>query len=123
MELLKSREPLRFKHKDVTFLIKPIATVGDRLEIQLIGELIGDKIRFDKAEFSKVMIRNFVIGWEGVTEDGEPVPWSVDTFMTRFPDQDTGSELLDFIRQNTDIFRKAVELKKESRGQSNGHAR
>ena len=109
MELTKQKEPIKFIHGDVTFLVRPHATEADRLEIWAAGKAEDGKIVAPRAEFVKALIRCFVVGWEGVTQDGNPVPYAYETFVNKFPKSHKKGEtpvflaLGNFIYENTDI--------------------
>lgn len=89
MELLKLGErPAEYKWQDVTFFFRTKVTVGDKYEIDTAGTLIaGSKVTFTPWNFYLTIIRVFVTGWEGVTEDGKPVPYSHENMMTRLPSE------------------------------------
>ena len=92
MELLKlNQSPARFPWKDVTFLYRTSVTTQDKFTIDTAGSLLKDgSIEFHPWELYRALIRTFVVGWEGVTEDGKPVPYSYDAFsrLPSDPDQD-----------------------------------
>lgn len=125
MELAKPQEPLKFAYKDVTFLVRPKSIEADRLEVWGSGQVEDGKIISKQAEFVKALIRCMVVGWEGVTEDGKPVPYSFETFLARFPNQGRGEanvflQLGDFIFEKTDIWKQDEAEKNASRAQSAG---
>lgn len=124
MELLKPQAPLKYKHGDVTFLIKPKASSGDRLEIILSGSANSKgAIVVSRADYIRALIKRFVVGWEGVTLDGKEVAYSFELLDENFPKQDGDDVMLmlgDFIFRNTDIKSGESELKKESRRQPSG---
>lgn len=116
MELSRAKEPLKFKYRDVTFLVKPHAVEADRLEIWASGKADDGKIVAPRAEFVKALIRCFVIGWEGVTQDGKPVPYSFETFVNLFPKQPKDETpvflaLGNFIYEKTDIAEQDIDAK------------
>lgn len=87
MELLKLDErPAEFKWKDVTIIYRVNVSAEDKFVVDTAGTHInGEKIEFKPWEFYKTMIRVFVIGWRGVTENGKEIPYSYDTFLKRLP--------------------------------------
>jgi len=87
MELLKLDDrPAEYTWDQVTFFFRTKVTVGDKYAVDSAGVVTtGDKITFTSTEFYKAMIRVFVTGWKGVTENGKDAPYSYDTFMNRLP--------------------------------------
>lgn len=85
MELQKVGESVRFKWKDVVFHLRPKATAGDKHELVTLGEL-NEKGRsvIPQNKLYRKVIERFVTGWEGVTEGGKAVPFSVEN-MERLP--------------------------------------
>lgn len=117
MELIKPAKPLEFKHGDVTFFIKPNATSHDRFMSVMSGEMKSDgTIAVKRAEFNETILRNFIVGWEGVTQNGKPVPYSWEAFISSWPKEEDGKnifvELTNFIFDKTDYHSKHEELKK-----------
>ena len=107
MELVQEKAPLRFAWGDVTFLVKPQTTSGDKFEIDMAGRPVGNtgQVEFSPAEFYRTLVRQFVVGWEGVTSEGKPVPYSYENLM-RLPAQsgdDVVIRLGIFIVENTDV--------------------
>lgn len=110
MELLKEKKTEVFEYQDVKFTIRTNVTVGDKFDFDTSGSIQeGDKITFKPWELYKTMIRLFVISWEGVTKDGEKVLWDFETFMSSFPTDSDGSDLVmklgNFIADKTGVLR------------------
>ena len=100
MELEKHDEkPLEFKWKDVTFKIKPRATAADRLAVAFRDQKTV-------ASYSLTLIERMVIDWEGVTLNGQPVPYSFELLSKHLPSTAEDNALIGlagFIWENTDI--------------------
>lgn len=127
MELVAPKEPLEFKYKDVTFLIKPQAVDADRMEVFSAGSRDGTRLSIPKADFRRALVRCFVVGWKGVTYKGKEVPYAFETLIQSFPPHDQKGrsvidDLCDFIIGHTDIFKEDEVEKKESRPPSTGSA-
>ena len=118
MEAAKQGQPLEFVYNDLTVLVKPHATSQDRMDIAFTpGGKAGISERF------KLAARLMVVGWRGLTRDGEKVPYSVEELenVADLPERSFAIELGNFIWQNTDISgRKDEELKNASRQPSSG---
>lgn len=85
MELQKAGESLPFKWKDITFHIRSKALAGDKHELVTLGELDGKgRSVIPQSKLYRKIIERFVISWEGVTEDGKAVPFSVEN-LERLP--------------------------------------
>jgi hypothetical protein len=112
MELLKLDErPVEYKWEDVTFVVKKTYSTADKFAVDTAGQLLeSGKISFKPWELYKVLIRTFVIGWKGVTENGKEVPWDYDVFMSRFPvkNRDVVMLLGLFISEQINIFGEEV---------------
>ena len=95
MELLKLDDrPAEFVWNDVRIYFRTKVTVGDKFAIDTAGTRIeGDKVEYKPWDFYLTMIRTFVTGWEGVTENGKKVPYSYDALMNRLP-SDSGEDLV-----------------------------
>ena len=118
MEVAKrSNVPLEFFWGDVKVKVKPQATSGERMDIAYTPSgLRGVSARF------KLAARIMVLGWEGLTRNGEDVPYSPEE-LDNVPDM-RGSdgklllfanELGRFIWDKTDISgREEGDLKKDS---------
>ena len=129
MELLEEQEPLKFKWEDAIFLVKPRATVYDKFNLDMSGrpEKVKGKLvaKFDNVELGRLLVKLFVIGWENVTLKGKPVPYDYETLEKQMPADRTRDFYLaitDFIVKETDVFKKDIELKNDSRRLSNGSA-
>jgi hypothetical protein len=87
MELLKLDDrPATFVWKDVTFSFRTKVTVGDKYAVDTSGTVMGDDgISFRPWELYSAMIRIFVVGWSGVTENGQSAAYSYDAMMKRLP--------------------------------------
>jgi|SRR5713226_5903531 len=111
MELLKpEQEPLKLIIGDVTFHVRSNLTARDKLAMDMIGEYVNGVFVLDKVSLFEKLIELFVVGWEGVTENGKPVPYSFKTFMTRFPGdvaQDWLLRLGGFIMDSLGLVKKA----------------
>jgi hypothetical protein len=83
MELLKLDErPAEFKWEDITIFYRKTVTVEDKFTIDTAGATVkNDKIEFGVWDFYKTMIRVFVVGWQGVTQDGNKISYSYDAMM------------------------------------------
>ncbi len=112
----QNSKPLEFKYEDVTFFVKPVASEEDRMIVALSGLSDGAHVRFSKPEYCRTVIQCMVSGWQGVTEDGKPVPYSFD-LLADFPRVDGKNVYLElgaFIIEHTDINKGAGgSLKKE----------
>jgi len=108
MELLKLDErPAEYKWEDVTFLFRTIMGPGDKFAVDTAGHLMENgKITFKVWELYKALIKTFVVGWKGVTENGKEVPWDYNLFMTRFPvkEKDVVMLLGEHISETVNIF-------------------
>ena len=86
MELVKEKDNLEFQYKDVTFIVRSTATARDKfhLDTRVVLNVNGTGMMklLDLYEFA---IRQFVIGWRGVTQDGQDVPYSFESFEKAFP--------------------------------------
>lgn len=85
MELLKPKDRLTYSIGDVKFFIRSTMTARDKFRLGIMGEYKNGVFAVDRGEVFEKVIDLFVEGWEGVTEDGKPVPYSYDTFMNRIP--------------------------------------
>lgn len=85
MELLKPKDNLTFSIGDVKFFIRPQMTVRDKLELDMLGDYDNGVFQVKKGDIIAKLVELFVVGWDGVTEDGKPVPYSYRTFAERLP--------------------------------------
>lgn len=85
MELTKVQDNLVYPFEDVKFFVRTPATAGDRYELSMLGDWRDGKVVMKKGDYFLKVIELFVVGWDGVTEGGKPVPYSYETFMRRFP--------------------------------------
>ena len=111
MEIQKHEEkPLEFKWRDVIFKVKPRANSGDRLAVFMRDQRTT-------AGYSLTLVERMVVDWEGVTQDGKPVPYSFQLLAEHMPStmQDNALvALADFIYAHTDIAKGVDEgLKKK----------
>ena len=111
MELKKNDESLlEFKWQDVVFKIKRTANSGDRLAVALRDQKT-------LATYSLTLVERFVVDWEGVTQEGKPVPYSFKLLSESLPSTVEDNALLalaNFIYENTDIAKGMDEgLKKK----------
>lgn len=122
MELLEPKKPLEFKWKDVTFLVKPFCSAGDKAEILLAGESKGNgQFEFTRATYVKTVLRRMIVGWKGVTLRGQEAPYSFETLDQLFPKDDgVFAELFNFIHTHTDVGPHKEALKNELREQQSG---
>lgn len=82
MELLKAKENLKYTIGDVTFLVRAQATVRDKFELDVAGDWNKDgKFVLNVGTAYRKLVELFVVGWEGVTQDGKPAPYSFDALM------------------------------------------
>ncbi len=117
MELLKDKNTEAFQYQDVKFVIRTNVTVGDKFEFDTSGTISeGDKISFRPWEMYKTLIRLFVVSWEGVTKEGQPVPWGFQMFMDSFPTSEDGSDLVmklgSFIAEKTGMLKAKEDERK-----------
>jgi len=131
MELIKP-EIARYAYKDVVFLVRTRANAGDKFAMEQtdIGRLVvegGKAIRkVDAVVWGKFLVRQFVCGWEGVTDPDtkQPAAYSYETFEACFPadpDDVLWTKLAAFIASRVDIFTKgASEIKNASPAQPDG---
>ena len=118
MDLIKPAEPLEFKHEDMSFLIRPHASEGDRMEVTMSGSYRDGAFVFSRPEFNRALVRRFVVGWKGVKMDGKEVPYAFDLLDHHFPisGKDNIFVLLGiFIVEKTGIFAKDDLIKNDSR--------
>jgi hypothetical protein len=117
MELLKEESPLEFSCGDAVFLVKARATAHDKLQLDLCATSVdGNVANFTQAQFADTVLKLFVVGWKGVTRDGKPAPYSYETLKSSFPsskEKDVLLELVSFIVDKTDVFKRDLELKKD----------
>lgn len=67
------------------FHIRPKATAEDRFEITVLYDADAKgHVKVPRRDVYRTLIERFVVGWTGVTEDGKPVPFSMDA-LGRFP--------------------------------------
>ena len=119
MELLKLDERLEeFVWQDVTFYFRTTVSSGDKFNLDTAGSLTEEgKVSFKPMEFYRACIRIFVTGWKGVTEKGKEVPYSFDTFSSRFPADPAGEDL--FIKLGLFIAQKNMIIPKEEKALKN----
>lgn len=110
MELLKTpttEQLLKFTWNDVTFLVKPRAGAMDKFELDTRGDLAADgTVTMSRTIFYRVLVERFVVGWEGVTEDGRPVPYSFARIerLPALPDDDLIFKLGAYIATQTNVL-------------------
>ena len=102
MEIYKQTEPDRiFNWKDVTFHIRPRATTGDKHDLVMIGDIKADgRSSVPRSLMYRRAIELFVKSWNGVTENGKQVPFSMaalDSLPTSSDETDVILELGAFI--------------------------
>lgn len=123
MELLKLDERLEeWKHGDVTFYFRPSISGGDKFNLTTAGVLAEDgHVVYKPMELYRALVKIFVTGWDGVTENGKKVPYSYELLSTRFPasDEDMILKLGLYIGQKTGILKTKDEAK-EVRERKNG---
>jgi hypothetical protein len=103
MEIAKQNAPLEFKWKDITFQIRSTAMSGDKFAISMSSPIENGRQTFSLTAYYRKIIELFVIGWQGVTEDGKDVPFSLDA-LGRLPvdaNNDVFILLASFILNNT----------------------
>lgn len=122
MELLQPNKPLEFVYKDVTFMVKSQCSAGDRAEILLAGENKGNgQVEYSRPAYMKTVLRRMVVGWRGVTVNGQEVPYAWELFDQRFPKDDgIMLELFNFVVEHTDLGKHKETVKNESRERPNG---
>jgi len=129
MELVRQSEPLEFKYEDVTFLIKRQATDADKAEVLFAATSAdGKRLTVPAAEFYRALVRCFVVGWRGVTENGKEAQYSFESFIKSFPvAKGRGESVLiklgQFITEHTDVFKEDEIEKNESRRQHAGSSK
>jgi len=120
MEILKQQDNGNVKIADVTFYFRSQMTARDKAALDMIGEYQNGKWSIDRTAHLTKIIELFVTGWDGVTEDGKPVPYSYEVLMTRLPGVITGTvdllaELATDIGKTVGLFPTAeTELKKNA---------
>ncbi len=125
MELLKAEAPLEMPYKDAVFLIKKRATAYDKFLLAMSGKVEGNTTKFAPSDFYRVLAQQFVVGWRGVTREGEKISYSWAALESAFPsdpEDDVFLRLGTFILENTDVFKTDISLKKDSRRQLIGSA-
>jgi hypothetical protein len=87
MELLKLDDRVEeYKYKDVVFYFRTTVSSGDKFNVDISGSMHEDgKIHYKPMEFYRTIIKTFVTGWRGVTENGKEISYSFETLATRFP--------------------------------------
>jgi hypothetical protein len=116
MELLKDKKFETYEHNGVKFTFRTNVTVGDKFEFDTSGTISdGDKISFRPWDLYKALIRIFMVSWEGVTKDGQPIEWNYDVFIDSFPSE-SGTDLImnlgKFIGDKTGIFKTILDERK-----------
>ena len=118
MEALKQGKSLTFKWgEDLEIYIKPRATSDDRLQVALEKPGLGRRF--------VLATRLMVIGWKGLTRDGEEVPYSPEALdsVPDIPPRNFIDSLGGFVWKNTDISgREDSDLKNASAPQLGGPA-
>ena len=116
MEIQKQGEILEHKWKDITFRVRAQATAGDRFEIDILYDVDKGVVVVPRRELYRTLIKRFVVGWEGVTEDGKPVPFSLEN-LERLPadNEDVILFLGSFIVNKSGLF-PAAEESSEKKG-------
>lgn len=110
MELIKP-EVARFEFKDIVFLVRSKATLGDRMAIEALTVGAIQAVKAGGIEglpkLGREIVKLFVCGWEGVTLDGKAVPYSYDLLVSSFP-ADIADELMPqlckFVAANVDVL-------------------
>ena len=117
MELLKQEKPLEFVHKGVKFFIKPHASEHDRFMALMVGDMKADgSVIMRRSDFNETILRSFILGWEGVTENGKPISYSWEKFVMGWPKESGAGvfvELTNFILEKTDYSKSNEEIKKD----------
>lgn len=109
MELIKQGTPLEFKFEDATFLVKKIASAGDRIALTMGGAASADGSTYTQAAYCKKLAELMVVGWRNVQIDGKEAPYSFELFESSFPftpGNNVFLALFKFISENTDILPK-----------------
>lgn len=108
METLK-QTPARFEHSGIALLIKTRASIGDKIEAEAItAQVAAAKSIMELPKIGRDLVRMFVVGWEGVTADGKPVPFNYGLIYSAFPAELTDTlmpALYQFILANVDILK------------------
>lgn len=105
---------LTFKWKDVTFHVREKATAGDQHDLVTLVQSNKDgKAEIPRNRWYRKAIELFVESWEGVTENGSTVPFSLSA-LESFPankEEDVILLLGSFIHNN--CFKELDESKKK----------
>jgi hypothetical protein len=96
MELLKLDDRLEeYVWKDVTFYYRKTVSSGDKFNLDMAGSFQNNgKVAFNPLEYCRTLVRLFVTGWKGVTENGKDVPYSYETLESRFPIDIKGEDVI-----------------------------
>jgi len=114
MELTKKKPDLKFTHKELTFTVRAVATAGDKYEIDCLYDVKGDGLEINRRMFYLTLIERFVTGWEGVTENGKPVPFSLANLLSLPYDHEDDIVIIlgSWITNHVGIFKQADDKKK-----------
>jgi hypothetical protein len=118
MELVKQSENLVYTYKDIKILVRSKATAGDKFAVEESGKFNSEtgKFDFNMVEFYRILVRRFVVGWEGVTDGGKPVAYSYDA-LSSLPidhEQDFIIKLGMFIADKTGFSKVEAEASKKN---------
>ncbi len=118
METVKAEKDLEFKWKDVTFKVRGVATSEDKFEINVLyGVDKEGKLKVPRSQFYRTAIKRFVKGWEGVTTDGKPVPFSMEA-LGNLPIDPDGEDVMillgSFIINTCGLFPTAAEAERKN---------
>ncbi len=108
MEVMK-QEFATCEYKDIKFTFRTKASISDKLaKDKLLAEALKAGSIEAMPRIGKGIVKMFLHGWEGVTLDGKPVPYSFDTLEHSFP-AEIADELMPllvkFVKDNVDILK------------------
>lgn len=93
MELQKQGHHV-FEWEDVKIKVRAHATAGDRFELNMLYDVdTKGRVEVPRRRFYVTVIERFVESWEGVNEDGKPVPFSIAN-LERLPVKGTDDVIL-----------------------------
>lgn len=110
----QSEKPLPYKWRDVTFFIRPQATVGDKTDMthEFSGEIIDGKYQVKKTNIFPWVVERFVMSWQGVKDEADKdVPFSMHALrsLPSDPQEDIILALGAFIMNHTGLTNEAAQ--------------
>lgn len=112
MELMKN-ELATFTFQDIKIHVRTRASIADKLAMELVEAEGAEQLRAGAAmgdalgSMGKKVVGIFIDGWEGVTVDGKPAPYSFDALMHGFPAANAADllpALCAFVNEHVDIL-------------------